>query len=119
MDPMGFAMENYDAIGAYRTLDGSLPVDATGTLPTTGQSFDGLVELTQIIAKDPAFPACLATKLYTYALGRGLVKDPAHLDTSSLSTVAREFSENGLEFRDLVTGVVKSPTFLNRRGEGG
>lgn len=119
MDPMGFAMENYDAIGAYRTTDNSLPVDATGTLPTTGQSFNGLVELTQIIAKDPAFPACVSSKLYTYALGRGLVKDPTHLDTSALSTMTNKFTTGGLKFQDLVAGVVNSPTFLNRRGEGG
>ena len=120
MDPIGFGMENYDAIGAYRTTDNQLPVDATGTLPTTGQAFNGLVELTQLIAKNPAFPSCVASKLYTYALGRGLVlNDPKHLDPSALSAAASRFSGSGLKFQELVAGVVNSPTFLNRRGEGG
>ena len=120
MDPIGFGMENYDAVGAYRTLDNKLPVDATGTLPATGESFNGLVELTQLIAKNPAFPSCVASKVYTYALGRGLVvNDPTHLDPSALAAVASRFSSSGLKFQDLVAGVVASPTFLNRRGDGG
>lgn len=118
MDPIGFGMENYDAIGAYRTTDRSLPIDAKSTLPG-GESFDGLVQLTRLIAKDPAFPACVASKLYAYALGRGAVtKDPTHLDQSTLDALATRFKANGLAFPDLVAGVVSSPTFLNRRGEG-
>ena len=119
MDPIGFGMESYDAVGAYRTLDGTLPVDASGTLPS-GETFNGVIELAQIIAKDPAFPQCLATKLYTYALGRGAVTaDANHLDASTLKALGSAFSNNGLKFQDLALGVITSPTFLNRRGEGG
>jgi hypothetical protein len=51
---------------------------------------------------DPAFPACVASKLYTYALGRGLVKeDPAHLEPTVLAAIASKFSSTGLEFKDL------------------
>ena len=119
MDPIGFGMENYDAIGQYRTVDNTLPIDSTGTLPS-GATFSGLVQLTQLIAKDPAFPKCMTSKLYAYALGRGLVMtDPNHMDASVLSAVASKFSGNGLKFQDLVAGIVNSPTFLTRRGDAG
>ncbi len=119
MDPIGFGMENYDAIGAYRTLDNGLPIDATGTLPS-GEHFTGLAELTQLISKNPAFPTCLASKLYTYALGRGLVTDdPNHMDTQTLSALAAAFASKGLKFQDLAASVIAAPTFVNRRGEGG
>ncbi len=120
MDPIGFGMENYDAIGAYRTQDNGQPIDATGTLPT-GETFNGLAQLAPLIAKNPAFSKCLATKLYTYALGRGLVlpaDEPAHLDSSTLTALSTAFSQGGLKFQDLVAHIVNSPTFLNRRGEG-
>jgi len=119
MDPIGFGMENYDAVGAYRTKDGTLPIDSTGMLPS-GQMFSGLVDLAKIIGSDPAFPTCMATKLYTYALGRGVDQtDPNNLDVPTLDAVSNGFASNGLKFQDLVTRIVLSPTFLNRRGDGG
>ncbi len=119
MDPFGFAMENYDAVGAYRTKDGMQPIDSTGVLPT-GQNFSGLVDLAKIIGSDPAFPACMPTKLYTYALGRGVDQtDPNNLDVPTLAAVSNGFATNGLKFQDLVARIVLSPTFLNRRGDGG
>jgi len=119
MDPIGFSMENYNAIGAYRTTDGTLPVDSTGVLPS-GEKFSGVVDLAKIIGKNPAFAECMATKLYTYALGRGLeLTDPNHMDVPSLDAVSSAFATNGLKFQDLVAGIVSSPTFLNRRGDGG
>lgn len=69
MDPLGFGLENYDAVGAYRELDGTLPVDASGELPD-GQSFSGAIELGQVLADDPRFPECVTQKFMTYALGR-------------------------------------------------
>jgi hypothetical protein len=118
MDPIGFGMENYDAIGAYRTLDNGLPIDATGKVPT-GETFNGELELAQLLAKDPAFSKCLTSKLYTYALGRKPVLDDAnHLDPSTLSAIGAEFVKGGLKFQDLAQAVVTSATFLNRRGEG-
>ncbi len=118
MDPIGFGMENYDAIGAYRTTDNALPIDATGKLPD-GTAFNGLPELTQLLAKQPAFASCLSSKLYGYALGRSPVTDdPKQLDPSTLSAITAAFSKGGLKFDGLVRSVVTSPTFLNRRGEG-
>jgi hypothetical protein len=119
MDPIGFGMENYNAVGAYRTMDGTLPIDSTGTLPS-GQKFSGLMDLTKIIGSDPAFPKCMATKLYTYALGRGMVlTDPNNLDVPSVAAVSSGFAANGLKFQDLAARIVMTPTFLNRRGDGG
>jgi len=119
MDPIGFGMENYNPIGAYRTKDGTLPVDSTGVLPS-GEKFSGVADLAKIIGKNPEFAKCMATKLYTYALGRGLeLTDPNHMDVPSLAAVSSGFATNGLKFQDLVAGIVSSPTFLNRRGDGG
>ncbi|HXI60389.1 MAG TPA: DUF1592 domain-containing protein [Polyangia bacterium] len=119
MDPIGFGLENYDPVGAYRTTDGMLPIDSAGTLPG-GQKFSGVADLAQIIGANPEFPRCMATKLYTYALGRGLtMTDPNSMDGPTLSTVSGGFATGGLKFQDLVARIILSPTFLNRRGDGG
>ncbi len=117
MDPLGFSMENYDAVGAYRALDNTLPIDASGSLPS-GEKFNGAIELSQLIAKSPEFSKCLASKLYSYALGRSVVTDATHLDSSSLTAISAAFAKTGLKFQDLALSVVESPTFLNRRGDG-
>ena len=73
MDPIGFALENYDAIGAWRTQDGNeQPIDASGELPD-GKKFNGPRELRDILKAQPErFSRALSEKLLTYALGRGL-----------------------------------------------
>jgi hypothetical protein len=72
MDVLGFGLENYDAIGAWRTADGKFPVDATGTLPN-GKSFATPAEFRRLLlANLPEFEHCLSQKMLTYALGRGL-----------------------------------------------
>jgi hypothetical protein len=72
MDPLGFGLENYDAIGHWRTHDGDLPIDASGALPN-GQTFEGPDGLKQFLLKDQdRFAQCLGSKLLTYALGRKL-----------------------------------------------
>ncbi|HWC00842.1 MAG TPA: DUF1592 domain-containing protein, partial [Bryobacteraceae bacterium] len=72
MDPLGFAFENYDAIGRWRTHEGKFPVDASGSLPD-GRSFAGARELKSVLRQDAdAFAHCLTEKMLTYALGRGL-----------------------------------------------
>jgi hypothetical protein len=119
MDPIGFAMENYNAVGVYRTMDGMLPIDSTGVL-ASGEKFSGLLDLAKIVGSDPEFSKCMTTKLYTYALGRGVVStDPNNMDVSTLAAVSGAFATNGLKFQDLVAGIVTSPTFLSRRGDGG
>jgi hypothetical protein len=69
MDPIGFGLENYDAIGAYRTKEGANTIDATGVMPD-GSKFNGGVELADALAKDPRFVRCATSKFMTYALGR-------------------------------------------------
>ena len=119
MDPIGFGLENYDAVGAFRTMDGKLPIDSTGKLPD-GQTFSGVVDLAKIIGANPEFPQCMATKLYTYALGRGVdTIDPNSMDPAALDAVSRGFATSGLKFQDLIARIISSPTFLNRRGDGG
>jgi len=116
MDPIGFGLENYDAIGAYRTKEGTLPIDSTGTVPG-GDKFNGEIELSKVLAKDPRFPACLTSKLFTYALGRTPdLADPKSLDGPTLSSLTDNFTKSGLQFGQLLASIVVSPTFLNRRG---
>jgi hypothetical protein len=116
MDPIGFGLENYDAVGAYRTKDGAFDVDASGALPD-GSQFSGAKELAALIAEDERFPRCLTEKLYTYALGRAPDRrTKGHMDTATLAALADDFS-NGFDFPGLITGIVTSETFQKRRGE--
>ena len=116
MDPIGFGLENYDAIGAYRTKDGADAIDASGALPDKRQ-FSGMRELAQLIAADPAYASCFASKLYSYALGRLPESGRDHLDPWTLFQLAQRYRKNGLRFPDLVSDLVASRTFLERRGE--
>jgi hypothetical protein len=68
MDPIGFGLENFDAIGTYRTMDNGVPVDASGVYD--GKSFVGAGELASLVAKDARFPKCVTEQLLTYAVGR-------------------------------------------------
>ncbi len=72
MDPLGFAFENFNGVGQWRTKDGNFPIDASGSLPD-GRTFHGPNELTTLLRKDrQAFAECVTDKLLTYSLGRGL-----------------------------------------------
>ncbi|HTA19906.1 MAG TPA: DUF1592 domain-containing protein [Polyangia bacterium] len=116
MDPLGFGLENFDPIGQYRTMDGTLPVDSSGTLPD-GRSFNGAIELEGIVAKDPGFASCIAQKLYTYALGRAPQTTPNHMDPAILQTDSDAFRAAGYPMAKLVTDIVTGDTFTQRRGE--
>ena len=116
MDPIGFGLENYDAVGAYRTQDAGLDIDSGGQLPSGG-TFSGADQLSALIAADPKFPACVVQKLYSYALGRLPDKTPTQMDGQTMASVTAAFRDNGLGFKDLVKNIVTAPTFLNRRGE--
>ena len=116
MDPIGFGLENYDAIGAYRTTDVGAPIDSVGQLPS-GETFSGAKQLSELIAKSPDFAHCAAKKLYTYALGRATSDEPAHLDGATLDSMVQAFVQSGYSWSELVGRIVTSPTFVNRRGE--
>jgi hypothetical protein len=116
MDPIGLGLENYDAIGRYRTLDGAQPIDAAGALPT-GEAFTGPKELSAMIAGRPDFARCVAEKLFTYALGRAPDRTPGHHDGPTLAELAVNLQASGYSFASLVHGVVTSVPFTQRRGD--
>src|SRR5205085_11038520 len=88
MDPLGFGLENFDAIGAWRVRDGKFAIDATGTLPD-GRSFKGPRELKTILRADrDSFAEGLTEKLLTYALGRGLER----YDRSTVKQITKQLA---------------------------
>ena len=112
MDPLGFGLENFDAVGAWRTADGKFPIDATGTLPD-GRSFNGPEELRTILKADhQAFEHCLTAKLLTYALGRGLER----YDKRTVSGIVSRLPKREYRFSGLVLEIVKSLPFQSRKG---
>jgi cytochrome c553 len=113
MDPLGFALENYNAIGKWRTMDGKFPVDTTGTLPD-GTKFDGPAAMRQsLAAKMPQFAQCLVEKMMIYALGRGV--GPS--DRRSVAQVTRDWGANGYKFQTLIYEVAHSIPFQAGRLE--
>lgn len=116
MDPIGFAMEHYDGIGAWRDSDDGRPIDATGTL-VTGESFDGMNDLRDLLytVKREAFVRSLTRQLLTYALGRG----PIPADRCAVDRIVEAAQQGDYRFSILLQGVVESVPFQQaRRGEG-
>jgi hypothetical protein len=112
MDPLGFGLENFDAVGAWRTMDGKFAVDASGVLPD-GRTFRGPDELRQILASDRgAFAHALTSKLLIYALGRGLER----YDTQTVQAIAAALPAHDYRFSGLVLEIVNSQPFQSRRG---
>jgi mono/diheme cytochrome c family protein len=112
MDPIGFALENYDAIGKWRSEDAGIAIDASGTLPD-GTAFQGAAGLTQLLLtkyKDD-FVRTATEKLLTYALGRGV----EYYDNPATRAIAREAAREDYRFSALVLAVVKSKPFQMRR----
>ena len=115
MDSLGFAMENFDPVGAWRTRDGTFAIDASGMLPE-GKSFDGPAELRAILRTDgkEKFLRCLTEKMLTYALGRGL---EAH-DQRTMDKIAKTVSQRQYKFSALVMEIIRSDPFQKRRVPG-
>ncbi len=112
MDPIGFALENYNAIGGFRSKDGEFEIDASGQFPD-GTSFNGPADLKGIIIdKKDLFVRCLTEKMLTYALGRGL----AYYDRPTIEQIATNLESNDYKFSALVTEIVKSDPFRLRGG---
>jgi len=113
MDPLGFGLENYDAIGRWRDVDGEFPVDASGTLPS-GQRFTTAGEMRALLLLQlPQFSRTLTEKMLTYALRRGLKP----YDRRTVDNIHRAVTADGYHFRTLVHQIVKSLPFQARRGE--
>ncbi len=112
LDPLGFALENFDAIGAWREFDGKFLVDSSAVLPG-GKPFEGPSELKQLLKKRPkAFVRALSEKMLTYALGRGL----EYYDKCTIDQLVDLAAANGYKIGSLISGIVQSDTFRLRRG---
>jgi hypothetical protein len=113
MDPIGFGLENFDAVGRWRTKDvGNFDIDASGQLPS-GQSFNGHAELANILQGDARFAQCITDQLFTYALGRGLTD----ADSCSVQKLSLDFTSRGHRLSELIVLLATSDAFTQRRGE--
>lgn len=113
MDPLGLAMENFDAVGRWREHDGADKIDASGQLPD-GRRLDGPGGLRDVLLEDfPKVRRCIAEKLLTYALGRGL--EP--YDQCAVNEVVAAAESQGDTFASMVRAIVKSDPFQKRNGE--
>jgi len=110
MDPLGFAFENFNAIGGWRDRDGEFAVDPTGVLPG-GRSFSGSDELKLILREQKElFVRCVVEKMLTYAIGRGL----EYYDRCSVDNILVALESNDYKFSTLLTEIVKSDPFQMR-----
>jgi len=112
IDPAGFALENFDAIGRYRIVDESFnPIDASGVLPD-GSKFDGVNDFRAALVRRPErFVTTAVERLLTYALGRGV--EP--YDMPAVRKIVKESAADGHGFQSIILGVTKSYPFLVRR----
>ena len=114
MDPLGFALENFDGIGSWRTMDADTPIDASGVLPD-GTPFEGPAELQRVLleSKREEFVATATERLLTYALGRGV--EP--YDAPAVRSIIREAAQSDYRWSSLLSGIVKSTPFQMRRSQ--
>jgi len=109
MDPVGFALENFDAVGAWRVREAGVPIDASGQL-ADGTRVDGVVTLRQaILSRSDLFVSTVTEKLLTYALGRGL----DHRDMPTIRAIMRQAAPD-YRFSSLVRGIIQSTPFQMR-----
>jgi cytochrome c5 len=117
MDPIGFALENFDAVGAWRTEEAGGPIDASGEL-ADGTKVNGVVTLRKALVSRPeVFAGVMTEKLLTYALGRGL----GYRDMPAVRAIVRNAAENDYRFSTLILGVVRSTPFqmrIDTEGDG-
>ena len=111
MDPLGFSLENYDGIGAWRTTEEGAPIDVSSTLPD-GSRFAGPAGLRDILlGAEERFVETVTEKLLTYALGRGV----EHYDGPAVRGIARGAADGGYRWSSMILGVVESTPFQMRR----
>jgi hypothetical protein len=110
MDPIGFSLENFDAVGAWRAREGDAPIDASGQL-ADGTPINGVVTLREAILRRPEiFVGTMTEKMMTYALGRGLV----YYDRPVVRGIVRQSARTDYRFSSLVLGIVDSLPFQMR-----
>jgi hypothetical protein len=111
MDPVGFALENFDAVGRWRTMEEGKPVDASGGLPD-GSKFTGVGGLEEAMFKRPeVFAATLTEKLLTFALGRGV----EYYDGPAVREIVRRAEAEDFRFSAIIQGIVNSTPFRMRQ----
>lgn len=115
MDPLGLALENYDALGRYREEERGEPIQTGGVL-ITGETFETVTDLAKVLSeqRQKDFYRCLAEKMLTYAVGRGM----EYYDSPTLDHIVKQLTENEGTLRTLVREVVLSAPFQKRRGDG-
>lgn len=114
MDAIGFSLENFDAVGRWRTMDGSLPVDANGELPD-GRKIKGIDDLKAVlVGRKDEFLRAVTEKLLVYGLGRGL--RPA--DRCSVDDIVKYAKSNGTTLESVIKGIVRSDVFRKRAYTG-
>ena len=106
MDPLGFALENFDAVGAWRDVDGKFPINPAGELPT-GEEINGPEGLKKVLKSRETFIRSLSENLLTFALGRGL----EYYDKCAVDEICRELRSNNFRFSTLINSVVNSKPF--------
>jgi hypothetical protein len=113
MDPVGFTLENYDAVGRWRTAEAGKPIDATGGLPD-GSRFEGVAGLQHALLSRPeVFAGVFTEKLLTYGLGRGVES----YDAPAVRAVVRGAQANDFRFSSFILGIVSSTPFQMRRSQ--
>jgi hypothetical protein len=106
-EPIGLALENFDAVGSWRTEDGDSPVDASGVI-VDGTKVDGVASLRDwMVGRSDQFVRVVTEKLLTYALGRGV----EYQDMPTVRSIVRDSAPGKYKFSAIVLGIVKSPTF--------
>ena len=111
MDPLGLSLENFDAVGRWRTVaESSGGIDATGVF-VDGTTFEGAAGLKQMLLQSDRFVPTVTEKLLTYALGRGL----EHYDAPAVRAIVRSAARDDFRFSSLIAGVVQSTPFRMRR----
>src|SRR5262249_35682545 len=112
MDPLGIALENFNALGMWRNKEKDQSIDASGKL-ITGESFQDVRDLKKILRERHAadFYRCVTEKMLTYALGRGLEATDEH----TLDLIVRRLTESGGKFSALLQGVIESAPFQKQR----
>ena len=113
MDPIGFSLENYDAVGRWRVAEEGKPVDSAGGLPD-GSKFDGVAGLEKaLLARPEVFASTFTEKLLTYALGRGI----EYYDGPAVRKVVKDASAHHFRFSAFILGIVNSTPFQMRRSQ--
>src|SRR5262249_23235938 len=114
IDPIGNGLENYDAMGRYRTIDNNVAIDNTGVL-YGGKSFAGAEQMVSLISQDSRFPLCVAQMLFNYSLARA----PSAADRCTINRIGLTAVSPTLPVSKAIITLIQSDPFRKRRGDGG